>query len=59
VFEMALMRGFAKVDDDGKVRIPDNIRLAVELQPGQLVELKVTGPDRAKTILLSKRKDYR
>ena len=56
---MALMRGFAKVDDDGKVKIPDNIRLAVELKQGQLVELKVTGPERAKTILLSKRKDYR
>jgi len=59
VFEMALMRGFAKVDDDGKVKIPNNIRLAVELKPGQLVELKVTGPDRAKTILLSKRESYR
>lgn len=56
---MALMRGFAKMDDDGKVKIPNNIRLAVELKPGQLVELKVTGPDRAKTILLSTRKNYR
>jgi len=56
---MALMRGFAKVDDDGKVKIPNNIRLATGLQPGQLVELKVTGPDRAKTILLSKRESYR
>jgi len=56
---MALMRGFAKLDDDGKVKIPNNIRSAVELKPGQLVELKVTGPDRAKTIVLSKRKDYR
>ena len=56
---MALMRSFAKMDDDGKVKIPNNIRLAVELKPGQLMELKVTGPDRAKTILMSKRKDYR
>ena len=56
---MALMRGFAKMDDDGKVKIPNNIRLAVALRPGQLVELRVTGPDRAKTISLCKRKDYR
>jgi len=56
---MALMRGFARVDDDGKVKIPGNIRLAVELRPGQLVELKVTGPEKAKTILLSKRGNYR
>ena len=56
---MTLMRGFAKVDDDGKVKIPNNIRLATGLKPGQLMELKVTGPDRAKTILLSKREGYR
>jgi len=56
---MALMRCFARMDDDGKVKIPNNISSAVELKPGQLVELKVTGPDRAKSIVLSKRKDYR
>jgi len=56
---MALMRGFAKVDDDGKVKIPNNIRLAAALRPGQLVEIKATGPDRAKTVSLSKRGSYR
>lgn len=56
---MTLMRGFAKVDDDGKVKIPNNIRLAVELKPGQLVELKVSGAGPVKNILISKRKDFR
>ena len=56
---MTLMRGFTKVDDEGKVKIPDNVRLAAGLKAGQLVELKVTGASAAKNIVLSKKKDYR
>jgi len=56
---MALMRGFAKVDEEGKLKIPDNIRLAAGLIAGQLFELKVTGASAAKNIVLSKKKDYR
>ena len=56
---MTLMRSFAKVDDEGKVKIPGNIRLAAGLKAGQLVELKVTGASAAKNIVLSKKKDYR
>ena len=56
---MTLMRSFAKVDDEGKVKIPDNVRLAAGLKAGQLVELKVTGASAAKNIVLSKKKDCR
>ena len=58
---MTLMRGFAKVDEEGKVKIPDNVRLAAGLKAGQLVELKVAGAGAsvAKNIMLSKKKDYR
>jgi len=56
---MTLMRGFAKVDEEGKVKIPDNVRLAAGLKAGQLVELKVAGASVAKNIILSKKKDYR
>lgn len=38
---VALMRVFARVDKDGKVAIPDNIRRETGLRPGQLVEVKV------------------
>lgn len=38
---MALMRVFARVDKDGKVAIPDNIRRQAQIQPGQMVEVKV------------------
>ena len=56
---MTLMRGFAKVDGEGKVKIPNNVRLAAGLKEGQLVEVKVTGASAAKKIILSKRKDTR
>ena len=56
---MTKMRGFAQVDEEGKVKIPGNIRLAAGLKAGQLVELKVTGASAAKNIVLSKKKNYR
>ena len=56
---MTLIRGFAKVDEEGKVKIPGNVRLAAGLKAGQLVALKVTGASIAKNIILSKKKDYR
>jgi len=36
-----LIRAFARVDKDGKIAIPDNVRRQVGFQPGQLVEVKV------------------
>lgn len=38
---VALMRVYARLDKDGKVSIPANIRRATGLQPGQMVEVKV------------------
>lgn len=50
---MTLMRGFSKVDAEGKITIPGNIRREVELKAGQLVELKVVGASRKKNIVIS------
>ncbi len=38
---MALMRVFAKLDKDGKIAIPTNIRREAQIGPGQMVEVKV------------------
>ncbi|WP_193450639.1 hypothetical protein [Candidatus Methylomirabilis limnetica] len=54
-----LMRAFAKVDADGKLSIPNNIRLEVGLKAGQLVELKVVGASKKKQLLLSARESAR
>ena len=56
---MALMRGFTKVGEDGKISIPSNIRREVGLKEGQMVEIKVSGPNRAQFIVIHKRKNAR
>ena len=54
-----LMRAFAKVDADGKLSIPNNIRREVGLKAGQLVEVKVVGASKKKQLLLSARESAR
>ena len=54
-----LMRAFARVEADGKLSIPDNIRRQVGLKAGQLVELKVVGASKKKQLLLSTRENAR
>lgn len=56
---MALMRGFSKVDEEGKIAIPSNIRREAGLKPGQLVEIKVTGPNNGPWIVINKRRQPR
>ena len=56
---MALMRAFAKVDKEGKISIPTNIRREVDLKEGQLVEIKVSGTGRAHHIVINKRQSGR
>ena len=52
---MALMRAFSKVDKEGKISIPSNIRRQVDLKAGQLVEVKLAGGNRAHHIVIHKR----
>ncbi len=56
---MTLVRAFSKVDDQGKIAIPANIRNQAKLKPGQLVEIKLTGAGKAKNLIISQREDFR
>ncbi len=56
---MALIRGFSKVDKEGRIAIPGNIRKGAELKEGQLVEIKLQGPDTAQYITVKARKQAR
>ena len=38
---MSLIRGFSKVDEEGKIAIPSNIRKKAGISAGSLVEIKV------------------
>lgn len=52
---MTLMRGFAKVDEQGRIAIPDNIRRQIGLEVGQTAEFKVAGPQKSQYLVLHKR----
>ena len=51
----SLIRGFAKVDSEGKIALPKNLRIAMDLNEKDLVELKLAGASKAKEIVISKR----
>ena len=54
-----LMRAVAKVDSEGKIAIPSNVRREVGLKAGQLVELKIVGASTKKNLLVSTRESAR
>jgi len=56
---MTLMRAFSRVDKDGRIQLPANIKRAANLKEGQLVELMITGASRKKNILVSSRENAR
>ena len=56
---MSLIRAFTKVDKDGKISIPRNIRREMDLKEGNQVEIKVSGPAQAHHIVIHKRKNPR
>lgn len=56
---MALMRGFARVDKEGRIPLPSNIRREVNLKPDQLVEIKVQGPNPKPYLVINLRKTGR
>lgn len=51
----SLIRGFAEVDSEGKIALPRNLRIAMDLNEKDLVELKLAGASKAKKIVISKR----
>lgn len=56
---MTLMRGFSKVDAEGRIPIPKNMRREAKLRPGQLVEIKVQGAAPAQFITVKARQTPR
>jgi hypothetical protein len=49
---MSLLRVFAKVDHEGKISLPTNIQREMGMHEGQLVELKVSGSGKHKTLVV-------
>ncbi|MDP8214487.1 MAG: AbrB/MazE/SpoVT family DNA-binding domain-containing protein [Candidatus Euphemobacter frigidus] len=53
---MTLMRAYARVDEEGRIPIPGNIRREAKLEPGQMVEIKIQGTQLAQHITIHARK---
>ena len=56
---MTLMRGFSKVDVEGKIPVPKNMARETKLTPGQLVEIKVQGATPFQYLIIKARKAAR
>jgi len=56
---MTLLRAFSKVDKEGKIQLPGNIQRVADLKEGQLVELKIVGASRKKSILITSKESTR
>lgn len=56
---MVLLRGFSKVDAEGKVPIPKNMARETKLAPGQMVEIKVQGATPFQYLIIKPRKAAR
>ena len=55
VNEMTLMRALSRVDKEGKIKLPANIQRAADFKEGQVVELKIMGASKKKSVLLTSR----
>lgn len=42
---MPLIRAFARIDAEGKIELPRNVRVALDLKEQDVVEIKVAGPN--------------
>jgi len=52
---MALIRVFTRLDAEGKLQLPRNIRLALGVKAEDVLELKVVGPGTSQRVIVSKR----
>ncbi|NQT80389.1 MAG: AbrB/MazE/SpoVT family DNA-binding domain-containing protein [Candidatus Aminicenantes bacterium] len=56
---MSLMRGFSRIDKEGRIVIPKNIRKESHFEEGKLVEIKLQGSNLAQYISIRARKQVR
>ncbi|MCX6340103.1 MAG: hypothetical protein NTX71_09340 [Candidatus Aureabacteria bacterium] len=52
---MTLMRALSRVDKEGNIKLPGNIQRAADFKEGQVVELKIIGASKKKSVLITLR----
>jgi bifunctional DNA-binding transcriptional regulator/antitoxin component of YhaV-PrlF toxin-antitoxin module len=55
---MTLLRVYAKMDSNHKIALPRGVRKALEIQPGEKLELTIVGMNKVKKLLVSKVRRY-
>lgn len=55
----SLIRGFSRLDSEGKIALPKNILIAMDLKEKDIVELKIVTTGKAKKVTISKRQNFR
>lgn len=56
---MTLIKLFSRVGNDGKISIPANIQRETGLRKGQLVELRLAGTSKKKSLVITARENAR
>ena len=49
---MTLLRVYTKMDNEHKIALPRGIRKALDIKPGEKLELTIVGINRAKKLLI-------
>ena len=55
----SLIRAFAQVDSEGRIALPRNILIAMDMKEKDIVELRVIRSGKANKVTISKRLDCR
>ncbi len=56
---MALLRVYSRMDAKSKITLPPGIRKELDVRPGEKLELKVVGINKARKLLICKTKSGR
>lgn len=56
---MALIRTFVRLDTDGKIPLPRNIRTVLGVKAQDLIEIRTVGPSQSKRVVVSVCKNAR
>lgn len=55
---MPLLKVYSKVNGGNKITIPRGICKEIDIKPGEVLELKVVGVNRARSLLITPQRRY-
>ena len=52
---MPLVRTYSKIDEEGRIHLPSNVRRMTGIAPGERVEIRLQGPHQRPWIVIHRR----